>query len=261
MLNPETVARFVNCKQPTAKTARLQLLLHIVHTPDTEYSPLPSLYLRNQTLLILRKSIFLSSLFENNLILYQNFYTPLPNIYHSLKTLPVHFSFNNIVIIMDLLLHEDLVLTLPHSIFPLFRVTLHYASQGNTANYYPLILILQNLFHSHISHLVLTLFHYFLLTYKLQTAYLSGILFSEVQTPTPDSAHVRLPDYFTAEHSRPPTPNFEDYSIRVDGVTMYDPKNDPRFPILAERFFTTNGSLPNKRKETELKRLQSTIQS
>ena len=44
--NPETVATFVNYKQPTAiKTARLHPHSFIVHIPDTEYSPLPSLRL------------------------------------------------------------------------------------------------------------------------------------------------------------------------------------------------------------------------
>ena len=55
----------------------------------------------------------------------------------------------------------------------------------------------------------------------------------------------------------PPTPNFADYPLRVDGTTIYDPKHDPRFPILTERFITTNDLLSNKRKETELKRLQN----
>ena len=67
-----------------------------------------------------------------------------------------------------------------------------------------------------------------------------------------------LPEYFTADNSRPPTPNFADQPIRVDDITIYDPKNDPRFPTLTERFITTNGLLPNKRKETALKRIQNT---
>ena len=68
---------------------------------------------------------------------------------------------------------------------------------------------------------------------------------------------MRIPEYFTADHSRPPTPNFTDYPIRVDGNTIYDPQKDPRFPILTERFITANNSLSNKRKEIELKRLQT----
>ena len=96
-----------------------------------------------------------------------------------------------------------------------------------------------------------------LLSSDAQTTYLSGHLFSEVIVLTPVPAHIRLPEYYTAELSRPPTPNVADYPLRVDGTTIYDPKNDPRFPILTERFITTNDLSANKRKETELKRLQT----
>ena len=75
--------------------------------------------------------------------------------------------------------------------------------------------------------------------------------------PTPVPAHIRKPEYYTADHSRPPTPNFADYPLRVDGITIYDPQNEIRFPILAERFITNNDLLSQKRKETELKRLQT----
>ena len=90
-----------------------------------------------------------------------------------------------------------------------------------------------------------------LLSSNAQTAFLSVVI------PTPVPAHIRLPEYYTAEHSRPPTPNFADYPLRVDGITIYDPQNDPRFPILAERFINNNDLLSHKRKETELKRLQT----
>ena len=96
-----------------------------------------------------------------------------------------------------------------------------------------------------------------LLSSDAQTAYLTGNLFSEVLLPTPVPPHVRIPEYFTADHSRPPTPNFTDYPIRVDGTTIYDPQNDPRFPVLTERFINANPALSNKRKELELKRLQT----
>ena len=96
-----------------------------------------------------------------------------------------------------------------------------------------------------------------LLSSNAQTAFLSGDLFSQVVIPTPVPAHVRLPEYYTADQSRPPTPNFADYPHRVDGITIYDPQHDPRFPILAERFITNNDLLSHKRKETELKRLQT----
>ena len=90
-----------------------------------------------------------------------------------------------------------------------------------------------------------------------QTAFLSGNLFSEVIIPTPVPAHIRLPEYYTADQPRPLTPNFADYPLRVDGITIYDPQNDSQFPILAERFFANNDLLSQKRKETELKRLQT----
>ena len=96
-----------------------------------------------------------------------------------------------------------------------------------------------------------------LLSSDAQTAFLSGNLFSEVIKLTPVSAHIRLPEYYTADQFRPPTPNFADYPLRVDGITIYDPQNDPRFSILAERFITNNDLLSQKRKETELKRLQT----
>ena len=89
-----------------------------------------------------------------------------------------------------------------------------------------------------------------LLSSDAQTAFPSGNLFSEVILPTPVPAHIRIPEYYTADQSRPPTP-------RVDGITIYDPQHDPRFPILAERFITNNDLLSHKRKETELKRLQT----
>ena len=98
-----------------------------------------------------------------------------------------------------------------------------------------------------------------LLSSNHQTAFLLGDLFSQVVIPTPIPAHIRLPEYYTAEHSRPPTPNFADYPLRVDGITIYDPQNDPRFPILAERFINNNDLLSHKRKETELKGLRHQI--
>ena len=79
-----------------------------------------------------------------------------------------------------------------------------------------------------------------LLSSDAQTAFLSGNLFSEVIIPTPVPAHLRIPEYYTAEHSGPPTPNFADYPIRVDGTTIHDPSHDPRFPLLTQRFITNN---------------------
>ena len=96
-----------------------------------------------------------------------------------------------------------------------------------------------------------------LLSSNAQTAFLSGNVFSEVVKPTPVRAHIRLPEYYTADHCRTPTPTFADYPLRVDGITIYDPQNDPRFPLFAERFIANNDRLSQKRKKKELKRLQT----
>ena len=110
--------------------------------------------------------------------------------------------------------------------------------QNNTHNRY-LINTLQNLLIPQ-SYLTSGLDTASLFSSDAQTAYLSGHLFSEGIIPTPVPAHIQLPEYYTAELSRPPTPIFADYPIRVDGTTIYDPKHDPRFLILTERFITTN---------------------
>ena len=99
--------------------------------------------------------------------------------------------------------------------------------------------------------------HPYSLSSDVQTAYLSGNLFSEALIYTTVAPNVRLPKYFSSDHSRPPTPNFTDYPLGVDGTTVYVPGHGPRFPILTERFITTNNSFSNKIKETELKRLQN----
>ena len=88
-----------------------------------------------------------------------------------------------------------------------------------------------------------------LLSSDAQTAFLSGNLFSEVLITTPVPAHIRIPEYYTAEHPRSPAPNFADYPLRVDGTTIYDPSHDPCFPILTERFIANNDLLSHKRKK------------
>ena len=91
---------------------------------------------------------------------------------------------------------------------------------------------------------------------NVQTAFLSGNLFFEVLVPTPVQPTVRLPEYSTADNSKPSTPNFADYPLRVDGITVYEPKFDPRFTLLTEPFINNNNTLSDKRKELKLKRLQ-----
>ena len=92
----------------------------------------------------------------------------------------------------------------------------------------------------------------------VQTAFLSGHFFSEVLVPTPAQPRVRLPESFTADNYRPPTPIFADNHLRVDGITIYEPKFDPRFTLLTERFINNNDILSDKRKEPEFKRLRNT---
>ena len=95
-----------------------------------------------------------------------------------------------------------------------------------------------------------------LISSDVQTAALSGNLFSEVLVPTPVQPTVHLPEYFTVDNSRPPTPNFADYPLRVDGISIYEPRFDPRFTLLAERFIHNNDTLSEKHKQLELERLQ-----
>ena len=116
----------------------------------------------------------------------------------------------------------------------------------NTSNPYLLKHILQNLYLLHIPDLVF-----------ISTLFRCSDCIPESLIPTPVPALIRLPEYHTADHSRPPTPTFADYPLRVVGITIYDPQNDPRVPILAERFIANNDLLSHKRKERELKRLQT----
>ena len=92
-----------------------------------------------------------------------------------------------------------------------------------------------------------------LISSDVQTAYLSGNLFSEVLVPTSVQPTVRFPEYFTVDNSRPPAPNFADYPLRVDGITIYEPRYDPRFTLLAERFIHNNDTLSEKRKKRKSK--------
>ena len=64
-----------------------------------------------------------------------------------------------------------------------------------------------------------------------QTAYLSGNLFSEVLKPTPVQPTVHLPEYFTADNCRPPTPNFADYHYNSHITTLHFLKNVKNFNL------------------------------
>ena len=150
--------------------------------------------------------------------------------------------------------HVDLAQILQQLLFLLSQVILLYDLQDNTLNLFPPTHFLRNLIHYRI-HLVEIPLHYFHQTFKL--LFFQETFFLSVLIPTPLLAHIKIPEYYTAEFSRPPTPIFVDYLIRVDGTTIYDPPHDPRFPIPTERFIANNDLLSHKRKETELKRLQN----
>ena len=93
-----------------------------------------------------------------------------------------------------------------------------------------------------------------LISSDVQTAYLSGKFFSEDLVPTLVQPTIPLPEYFTADNSRPPTPNFADYQLRADGITIYEPKSS--FYSSCKRFIQNNDTLSDKLKELELKKFQ-----
>ena len=162
--------------------------------------------------------------------------------------------FHIIDITFETSLHADLVPILQHLIFLLssnsaLRLERQHA-QPLSSETHPSVLDPQSNFTSGLDTASL-------LSSDAQTAFRSESLFSEAIIPTPIPAHIRIPEFYTAEHSRPPTPIFADYPIRVDGTTIRDPKHDGCFPKLTERFITNNDLLSNKRKETELKRHQT----
>ena len=212
--NPETVEQYVHHKTPTAiKTVRLQPQLNLVHIPDSTYSHLPPLKLPSELsttsskiyppLKPLRKSsTSLSNLLDNT-----SEYTPSQETTSSLF-LPKH-RYN--------------LRDLPSQRLNTDTSTLNFSALSSNS---ALRLVRQHAqplsSETHSSELVPS--PYFtsgfdtasLLSSNAQTAFLSGDLFSQVVIPTPVPAHVRHPEYYTAEHSRPPTPNFADYPLRVD---------------------------------------------
>ena len=244
-------------KQPTAiKTVRLQPQLNLVHIPDPEYTHLPPLKVPSEISTT-------SSKIYPPLKPLRKPYTSLSNLLDNTSTseyTPSHEASSFLFPPQ----HRYNLRVLPSRRLSTDTSTLNLSAISSNA---ALRLVRQHAqplsSETHSSELIPS--PYFtpgletalLLSSDAQTAILSGNRSSENLIPTPVPAHIRLPDYFTSDHSRPPTPNCTDYPLRVDGVTIHDPQNDPRFPILAERFLTQNDQLSNKRKETELKRLQN----
>ena len=94
-------------------------------------------------------------------------------------------------------------LTLQHLISPLssnsaLRLAQQHAQQLSS-NTHSSVLVPQSYFTSFVETASL------LSSSDVQTAYLSGNLFSEVLIHTPVPPHVRIPEHFTSEPSRPPT--------------------------------------------------------
>ena len=253
--HPETVEQYVNYKTPTAiKTVRLQPQLNLVHIPDTEYTHIPPLKLPSEIsttssklyppLKPLRKpSTSLSNFLDNT-----PEYTPSqettsslfrPKHRYNLRDLPSRrLSTDTLTLNLSALSSNSALRLVRQHAKPL-------SSEPHSSEHIPSPYFTSGFETAS------------LLSSNAQTEFLSGDLFSQVVIPTPVPAHVLLPDYYTAEHSRPPTPNFADYPLRIDEITIYDSQNDPRFPILAERFIANNDLLSHKGKETELKRLQT----
>ena len=85
-----------------------------------------------------------------------------------------------------------------------------------------------------------------LISSDVQTACSSDNLVSELLVLTALQPTVRRPENFSADNSRPPSPNFADYPLRVEGITINEPRVDPRFTLLAERFIHNNDTLSEK---------------
>ena len=64
------------------------------------------------------------------------------------------------------------------------------------------------------------------------------------------SLTVRFSEIHTTEQSTTPIPKNAAYSLRDDDGTIYEPQSDPRFTILAERFFSIKTKyVPSKKIE------------
>ena len=219
--NAKTVEQYVNYKHPTAiKTVRLQPQLNLVHIPDTEYTRLPPLKLPSEIcttssklyppLKALQKpSTSLSNFLENTSEFVTSQETTsslfIPPFRYNLRDLPSRRLSTDT---------STLNLSALSSISALRLLRQHAQPLSSETHSSELI---------HSPYFTSGLEAASLLSSDAQTAFLSGNIFSEVLITTPVPAHTKLPEYHTADHSRPPTPNFADYPLRVDGITIYDP--------------------------------------
>ena len=76
-----------------------------------------------------------------------------------------------------------------------------------------------------------------LLSSDAQTAYFSGNFFSEVLISILVPPHVRIPEYFTTDHSKPPTPNFEDNPKRKNSHSPHTAQRK-LFTSKSQKFFS-----------------------
>ena len=85
----------------------------------------------------------------------------------------------------------------------------------------------------------------------------SAANFSRVYSPRSiaSDSSTQLLEYFLEDFSRPPTPNPDEYPIRVNSKIIRTLNEDPRYTILPARFIN-NSSLSTQRKHRELRRLQ-----
>ena len=217
------------------KTARTQPQLHIVHIPETTYPTDLESSTRSQIYPTLKLSTSLSNSLDGSstleykpsqesnstLFIPQHRYNlrPLPNLRLSTDTSTFNFSALSSSSTSRLLgQHAQPQSSERHSPE---RVPRSYFTSGiDTAS---------------------------LVSSDVHTAYpahLSGNLFSEVLVPTPVHPRVRLPEYFTTDKSRPPTPNFADVTNVIN-----ERKFDPRFTLIAKLFIHNNDTLSDKRKE------------
>ena len=263
--HPEIVEQYVNNKHPTAiKTVRLQPQLNLVHILDTEYTHLPPLKLPSELNTTSSKLYPLSTTTSKLYPPLKPLRKPSTSLSNLLDNTSEYTPSQGTSSSLSIPQHRYILRDLPSPRLSTNTSTLHLSALSSNSSLRLLRQHAQPLSsETHSSELVPSPYFTYgfdtasLLCSEAQTALLSGNLFSEVIIPTPVPAHVRLSEYYTADHSRPPTPNFSEYPLRVDGITIYDPQNDPRFSLLAERFISNNNLLSHKRKKTELKRLQT----
>ena len=90
-----------------------------------------------------------------------------------------------------------------------------------------------------------------LLSSDAQTAFFSRNIFSEVLVPTTLPAHISLPEYYTADHSRPPTPNFAQFELTELQYTIQ--KTIPVYQFLQNALLQITTFYIRKEKKHNLK--------